>query len=106
MKRLIEYGRDDHPDDDPEQATSAWSVTISDDCETCEDPRVVLTLEPVGKAGTGVSAHLAPVTARTVIANLQRALKELGEPAEPPADLPDAWGELGAGDEIDEEDDW
>jgi len=80
VKRLIEYGRDDHPEDDPEQATSAWSVTISDDCETCEDPRVVLTLEPVGQAGTGVSAHLAPATARNVIAQLRRALAELGEP--------------------------
>ena len=79
MKKLTDYGRDDHPADDPEKAQLAWAVAIMDDCEGCDDLRVELTLEEVGKPGYGQVAHLAPATARQVRAALTAALGELGE---------------------------
>lgn len=79
MKKLADYGRDDHPDDDPERAQAAWAVAILDDCEACDDLRVELTLEDAGRPGTGVVAHLAPGTARRLRTALAGALRELGE---------------------------
>lgn len=81
MKKLADYGADDHPAGDPERAQAAWAVAILDDCEECADLRVELTLEEAGAAGRGVVAHLAPDTARRLRAALATALKELGEPA-------------------------
>ena len=83
MKKLADYGRDDHPADDPERAQAAWAVAILDDCDECADLRVELTLEEAGAAGRGVVAHLAPDTARRLRAALATALKELGEPVRP-----------------------
>lgn len=54
-------------------------VGVSDDCDGCADLRVVLTLEEVGRAGTGVVAHLAPATARRLRGAIAAALRELGE---------------------------
>lgn len=79
MKKLTDYGRDDHPEDDPERAQQAWAVAILDDCEECGDLRVELTLEEVGKPGYGQVAHLAPDTARRLRAALSSALHDLGE---------------------------
>lgn len=82
MKRSI----DDHPmsvddvppgDDDEFQQVS-WAVAISDDYEDAE-VRVVLTVEEVGRAGTGLVAHLRPPAARRLRMALRDALKELGE---------------------------
>ena len=81
MKKLADYGADDHPPDDPERAQAAWAVALLDDCEECADLRVELTLEEAGAAGRGVVAHLAPDTARRLRAALATALKEMGEPA-------------------------
>ncbi len=53
---------------------------MSDDCESCNDLRVVLTLEEVGRVGQGLVAHLSPATARRLRAALAAALTELGEP--------------------------
>jgi len=39
-------------------------VGISDDCEACDDIRVVLTVEEEGRAGYGVIAHLSAAGAR------------------------------------------
>jgi hypothetical protein len=39
----------------------------------------VLTLEEVGRAGTGVVAHLAPAGARRLREALGAALREIGE---------------------------
>ena len=50
MKKLVDYGRDDHPADDPERAQVSWSVAALDDCEACADLRVQLTVEDVAKA--------------------------------------------------------
>ena len=82
MKKLADYGADDHPADDPERAQAAWAVALLDDCEECGDLRVELTLEEVGQAGRGVVAHLAPATARRLRGALATALRELGEPAD------------------------
>lgn len=83
MKKLADYGEDDHPPDDPERARAAWAVALLDDCDGCADLRVELTLEEVGQAGRGVVAHLAPATARRLRAALAAALRDLGEPTGP-----------------------
>ena len=85
MRRSI----DDHPattDDLPpgledELAPVAWAVAISDDYDD-GDPRVVLTIEEVGRAGQGLVTHLSPTIARRLRAALRDALREIGEPAE------------------------
>lgn len=79
MKKLADYGQDDHPAGDPEKAPVAWAVAVRDDCDTCDDLRVELTLEEVGGPGTGVVAHLAPATARRLRAALGTALRDVGE---------------------------
>lgn len=79
VRKLAEYGRDDHPPDDPERAQIAWTVAILDDCDGCVDPRVELTMEELGSPGTGLVAHLAPETARRLRAALTTALREVGE---------------------------
>lgn len=80
MKKLADYGADDHPADDPERAQAAWTVALLDDCEACGDLRVELTLEEAGAAGRGVVGHLSPATARRLRAALATALREMGEP--------------------------
>ena len=82
MKKLIEYGIDDHPAGDPERAQVTWIVAVLDDCEECEDPRVELTVEAVDQKGTGLVAHLSPAGARRLRATLANALKEIGEPVD------------------------
>jgi len=80
VKKLIEYGRDDHPEDeDSDKVQSAWAVAILDDCPDCGDVRVEVTLEEVGRAGYGQVAHFAPGGARRLREALDRALKDLGE---------------------------
>lgn len=82
MKKLADYGTDDHPADDTERAQAAWAVALSDDCEACDYLRVELTLEESGAPGRGVVAHLAPGTARRLRAALATALREMGESAD------------------------
>jgi hypothetical protein len=80
VKRSIDFGLDDHPDHpSDERTTMAWAVAIADDCETCDDLRVELTIEEKGRAGEGLTAHLSTATARRVHAALASALKDLGE---------------------------
>lgn len=81
MRRSI----DDHPfteDDVPPGADDAprlsWAVAISDDYDDAE-PRVVLTVEEVGRAGAGLVAHLAPPLARRLRVAIRDALREIGE---------------------------
>jgi hypothetical protein len=81
VKKLADYGRDDHPADDPERAQVAWVVAAFDDCESCDDLRVELTVEEVGRPGAGLVAHLSPETARQLIRALTTALQEIGEGA-------------------------
>jgi hypothetical protein len=81
MRRSIDDATDDHPDDDDERPPVSWAVALSDDCDACGmgEPRVVLTMEEVGRAGLGLVAHLAPATARRLRTALAAALKEIGE---------------------------
>jgi hypothetical protein len=81
MRRSI----DDYPfteDDLPEGADDAtlvsWAVAISDDYDDTE-PRVVLTVEEVGRAGEGLIAHFRPEHARRLRTALHDALREIGE---------------------------
>jgi hypothetical protein len=76
---------DDHPftpeelppgEDDIQRLS--WAVAISDDYDDAE-PRVVLTLEEVGRAGSGLIAHLPPPLARRLRVALRDALREIGE---------------------------
>jgi hypothetical protein len=80
VKRLAGYGLDDHPADDDEKAQLAWAVATLDDCDSCGDLRVELTLEEVGQPGAGLVAHLSPATARRMRALLKTALQDIGEP--------------------------
>ncbi len=82
MKKLADYGLDDHPEGDPERAQAAWAVAAMDDCDECGDLRIELTLEEAGKPGAGIVAHLSPATARRLRGALAQALRELGEPAD------------------------
>jgi len=79
VKKLADYGRDDHPADDPERSQVAWAVAALDDCEPCNDLRVELTLEEVGHPGSGVVAHLSPATTRSLVRALGTALREIGD---------------------------
>jgi len=82
MRRSI----DDHPFDPADQPPDAddlarlsWAVAISDDYDDAE-PRVVLTVEEVGRAGEGLVFHLTPDHTRRLRAALTDALKEIGHP--------------------------
>ena len=82
MKRSI----DDHPateadippgwEDD--LAPVSWAIQISDDYDDAE-PRVVLTVEEVGRPAEGLMTHLTPDLARRLRVALRDALKEIGE---------------------------
>ena len=83
---MVRRSIDDHPftpeelppgEDDDLQRLS-WAVAISDDYDDAE-PRVVLTVEEVGRAGTGLIAHLPPGIARRLRVALRDALREIGE---------------------------
>lgn len=61
-------------------APVSWAIAISDDYDDAE-PRVVLTVEELGRPGAGYVTHLSPAVARRLRAALADALRELGEPA-------------------------
>ena len=80
MRRSI----DDHPfeeSDLPEGAEDAarlsWAVAISDDYDDGE-PRIVLTVEEIGRPGAGLIAHLDPDRTRRLRQALHDALREIG----------------------------
>ena len=79
VKKLADYGRDDHPADDPERAQVAWAVAVLDDCDECGDLRVELTVEEVGSPGSGLVAHLSMASARQLRTALTTALRDVGE---------------------------
>jgi hypothetical protein len=72
------FAADELPPDDDDVQRLSWAVAISDDYEDAE-PRVVLTVEEVGRAGEGLIAHLPPAIARRLRVALRDALRELGE---------------------------
>jgi hypothetical protein len=79
MKKLIEYGTDDHPVDDPERVQINWIINVLDDCDECGDPRIEMTFEEAGAPGTGLVGHFSPDTVRRLRATLANALREIGE---------------------------
>ncbi len=79
MRRSIDDAREGHPDGDSDKPQVSWMVQISDDCEGCDDLRVMLTIEEVGRAGSGFIAHLDPDGARRLRGAIADALRELGE---------------------------
>jgi hypothetical protein len=79
VKKLADYGLDDHPPDDPERAQLAWAVAVLDDCDECNDLRVEMTVEESGRPGAGLVAHFSPATARRLRAALATALRDIGE---------------------------
>lgn len=86
MRRSI----DDHPASpadvppglEDDLAPVSWAVAISDDYDDAGG-RVVLTVEEVGRPGTGLVTHLSPALARRLRTALRDALRELGEDAGP-----------------------
>jgi hypothetical protein len=81
MRRSI----DDHPFDEADQPPGdediqrlSWAVAIADDYDDTE-PRVVLTVEEVGRPGTGLVLHLPPHLARRLRVAVRDALREIGE---------------------------
>jgi hypothetical protein len=66
------------PGDEGEHQRVSWAVAISDDYDD-DEPRIVLTVEEVGRAGTGLVAHLSPPVTRRLRVALRDALRELGE---------------------------
>ena len=78
MRRSIDDAATDAIDDF--EAVS-WAVAISDDYDDTE-PRVVLTVEEVGRAGYGLIAHLTPTLARRLRVAIRDALREVGEPTD------------------------
>ena len=64
--------------EDPDLSPVSWAVAIADDYDDGE-PRVVLTVEEIGRSGAGLAAHLAPVQARRLRVALRDALREVGE---------------------------
>jgi len=82
MRRSI----DDRPataDDVPpgledDSAPLSWAVAISDDYDDAE-PRIVLTIEEIGRPGAGLIAHLTPAVARRLRVAVRDALREIGE---------------------------
>lgn len=59
-------------------APVSWAVQISDDYDDAE-PRVVLTVEEVGRPAEGLVTHLTPDIARRLRAAIHDALREIGE---------------------------
>jgi hypothetical protein len=87
MRRSI----DDYPFDpadypphyeEDELTPISWGVAIADDYDDGE-PRVVVTVEEVGRAGAGLVAHLNPTIARRLRVALRDALREIGEDGGP-----------------------
>ena len=80
MRRSIDdhpFTAEELPPGDEDVQHLSWAVAISDDYDDAE-PRVVLTVEEVGRAGAGLVAHLSPTIARRLRVALRDALREVG----------------------------
>jgi len=83
MRRSIDdypFQASDYPDqyEEDELTPISWGIAISDDYDDAE-PRVVLTVEEVGRPGAGLVAHLSGTQVRRLRAALADALREVGE---------------------------
>jgi hypothetical protein len=75
---VVQIDATDLPDGLDDVTPVMWTVAVSDDYDDAT-PRVVLTVEPLGGAGDGLVAHLAPENARRLRKALADALREVGE---------------------------
>ncbi len=75
MRRSIDDAATPEQGDDP---SVSWAVAVVDDYDD-DQPRVVVTIEEVGRAGYGLVAHLDPTVARRLRGALRDALAEIGE---------------------------
>lgn len=85
MRRSIDdrpHRDGDLPDgwQDDDLTAVSWGVAISDDYADGE-PRVVVTVEEMGRPGEGLVAHLPAGVARRLRGALADALVEIGEPS-------------------------
>jgi hypothetical protein len=81
MRRSIDdhpFAADELPPSEEDLQRLSWAVAVSDDYDDAE-PRVVLTVEEVGRPGAGLVAHLSPAIARRLRVALRDALREIGE---------------------------
>ena len=81
MRRSIDdypFSAADLPEGLDDATPLSWAVAISDDYDDTE-PRLVLTVEEVGKPGEGLVAHLTADHARRLRGALHDALREIGE---------------------------
>ncbi len=81
MRRSIDdypFAETDLPEGSDDAQRLSWAVAISDDYDDAE-PRVVLTVEEVGRPGEGLVAHLSADHARRLRLALRDALREIGE---------------------------
>ncbi len=83
MRRSIDdypFDAADYPPEyeDDELTPISWGIAISDDYDDGE-PRIVLTVEEVGKAGAGLVGHLSPAIARRLRVAIRDGLREIGE---------------------------
>lgn len=84
MRRSIDdhpFTEADLPDGADDVQLLSWAVAISDDYDDAQ-PRVVLTLEEIGRPGEGLVAHLLPGHVHRLRDALRDALREIGEDAE------------------------
>ena len=72
------FAEDDLPEGADAAGRLSWAAAISDDYDDAE-PRVVLTIEEVGRPGTGMVGHFTPDMARRLRGALHDALREIGE---------------------------
>ncbi|MBU6329147.1 MAG: hypothetical protein KGR18_04230 [Acidobacteria bacterium] len=68
----------DLPEGADDATPVSWAVAICDDYDDAE-PRVVLTVEDLGRPGTGLVVHLSPDHTRRLRGALHDALREIGE---------------------------
>jgi hypothetical protein len=76
------YDPADGVDGDDDLARISWAVEIADDYDDGQ-PRVVLTVEEVGRPGQGLVTHLSPEIARRLRGAIRDALREVGEESGP-----------------------
>ena len=83
MRRSIDdrpFDPSDYPPhyEDEELTPVGWAVAISDDYGDAR-PRVILTVEELGRPGQGLAGHLTPEATRRLRVALRDGLAELGE---------------------------
>ena len=79
MKKLVDQGLDDHPDDDPERPRVAWPVVTFDDRDGCGDIRIEPSPWRRWAGPEPGWPATAPASARQLRSALACALREVGE---------------------------